>query len=49
MKVHVTVDLIHCMMNLGNQLLGSEGEKDVAFLKIRTKRLGEDLWFQKKF
>lgn len=48
-KVHVTVDLIHCMMNLGNQLLGSEGETDVAFLKIRTKRLGEALWFQKKF
>lgn len=48
-KVHVTVELIHCMVNLGNELLGSEGETDVAFLKIRTKRLGKALWFQEKF
>lgn len=40
-KVHVTVDLIHCMVNLGNSLLGSEGETDIALLKKRTKRLGE--------
>lgn len=48
MEVHVTVGLIHCMVNLGNELLGSEGETDVAFLKVSTKRLGETLWFQEK-
>lgn len=36
------------MVNLGNELLGSEGETDVAFLKVSTKRLGETLWFQEK-
>lgn len=48
MEVHVTLGLIHCMVNLGNELLGSEGETDVAFLKVSTKRLGETLWFQEK-
>lgn len=37
------------MVNLRNELLSSEGETYVAFLKIRTKRLGEALWLQEKF
>lgn len=36
------------MVNLGNELLGSEGETDVAFLNIRTKRRGNTLRFQEK-
>lgn len=36
------------MVHLGNEPLGS-GDETVVFLKIRTKRLGESLWFQGKF
>lgn len=36
-------------VNLANELLGSEGETDVSFLKKRIKRLREALWFQERF
>lgn len=39
MKVHITVGLSRGTVNLGNEVFGSEGETDVAFLKIRTKNL----------
>lgn len=48
-KVHVTAGLIHGYISEPNELLGTEGETDVSFLKIRTKRLGEALWFQERF
>lgn len=40
-KVHITVGLICGTVNLGNEVLGSEGETDVAFLKIWTKKMGD--------